>query len=43
MNSRRRGWSADFLFGFGALFAIINPYGLAIIFLDKDNQPAAQD
>ena len=26
---------ADFLFGFGALFAIINPYGLAFIFLDK--------
>jgi multiple antibiotic resistance protein len=25
----------DFLFGFGALFAIINPYGLAFIFLDR--------
>ena len=29
------GLVADFLFGFGALFAIINPYGLAFIFLDK--------
>jgi multiple antibiotic resistance protein len=29
------GLFADFLFGFGALFAIINPYGLAFIFLDK--------
>lgn len=29
------GLIADFLFGFGALFAIINPYGLAFIFLDK--------
>ncbi|WP_083636171.1 MarC family protein [Bradyrhizobium sp. AS23.2] len=28
-------WVADFLFGFGALFAIINPYGLAFIFLDR--------
>ncbi|MBR0774258.1 NAAT family transporter [Bradyrhizobium diazoefficiens] len=28
-------WIADFLFGFGALFAIINPYGLAFIFLDR--------
>lgn len=26
---------SDFLFGFGALFAIINPYGLAFVFLDK--------
>ena len=26
---------SDFLFGFGALFAIINPYGLAFIFLDR--------
>ena len=26
---------ADFLFGFGALFAIINPYGLAFVFLDR--------
>lgn len=25
----------DFLFGFGALFAIINPYGLAFIFLER--------
>ena len=25
----------QFLFGFGALFAIINPYGLAFIFLDR--------
>jgi multiple antibiotic resistance protein len=23
----------EFLFGFGALFAIINPYGLAFVFL----------
>ena len=29
------GLIANFLFGFGALFAIINPYGLAFIFLDK--------
>jgi multiple antibiotic resistance protein len=29
------GLVADFLFGFGALFAIINPYGLAFIYLDK--------
>ncbi len=28
-------WGAEFLFGFGALFAIINPYGLAFIFLDR--------
>ncbi|RTE90108.1 MarC family protein [Bradyrhizobium sp. LVM 105] len=28
-------WVADFLFGFGALFAIINPYGLAFIFFDR--------
>lgn len=28
-------WVSDFLFGFGALFAIINPYGLAFIFLDR--------
>lgn len=28
-------WLGDFLFGFGALFAIINPYGLAFIFLDR--------
>jgi len=28
-------WVEDFLFGFGALFAIINPYGLAFIFLDR--------
>ena len=26
---------ADFLFGFGALFAIINPYGLAFVFLER--------
>ena len=26
---------SDFLFGFGALFAIINPYGLAFVFLDR--------
>jgi multiple antibiotic resistance protein len=26
---------SEFLFGFGALFAIINPYGLAFVFLDK--------
>jgi multiple antibiotic resistance protein len=25
----------DFLFGFGALFAIVNPYGLAFVFLDR--------
>ena len=25
----------DFLFGFGALFAIINPYGMAFVFLDR--------
>ncbi len=25
----------EFLFSFGALFAIINPYGLAFVFLDK--------
>jgi multiple antibiotic resistance protein len=25
----------EFLFAFGALFAIINPYGLAFVFLDK--------
>ena len=23
----------DFMFGFGTLFAIINPYGLAFVFL----------
>lgn len=28
-------WIGDFLFGFGALFAIINPYGLAFIFHDR--------
>ena len=28
-------WLSDFLFGFGALFAIINPYGLAFIFHDR--------
>jgi multiple antibiotic resistance protein len=28
-------WLGDFLFGFGALFAIINPYGLAFVFLDR--------
>jgi MarC family integral membrane protein/Outer membrane protein beta-barrel domain len=27
--------AGEFLFGFGALFAIINPYGLAFVFLDK--------
>ena len=26
---------SDFLFGFGALFAIINPYGLAFVFLER--------
>jgi multiple antibiotic resistance protein len=26
---------SDFIFGFGTLFAIINPYGLAFIFLDR--------
>jgi multiple antibiotic resistance protein len=26
---------AEFLFGFGALFAIINPYGLALVFFEK--------
>jgi multiple antibiotic resistance protein len=26
---------ADILFGFGALFAIINPYGLAFVFLER--------
>ncbi|MBS7812222.1 MarC family protein [Roseococcus pinisoli] len=25
----------DFIFGFGTLFAIINPYGLAFVFLDR--------
>jgi multiple antibiotic resistance protein len=25
----------DFMFGFGTLFAIINPYGLAFVFLDR--------
>lgn len=28
-------WIGDFLFGFSALFAIINPYGLSFIFLDR--------
>jgi multiple antibiotic resistance protein len=28
-------WLSDFLFGFSALFAIINPYGLAFIFHDR--------
>jgi multiple antibiotic resistance protein len=28
-------WISEFLFGFGALFAIINPYGLAFVFLDR--------
>ena len=28
-------WLSDFLFGFGALFAIINPYGLAFVFHDR--------
>ncbi|WP_375775327.1 MarC family protein [Bradyrhizobium sp. ma5] len=28
-------WIGEFLFGFGALFSIINPYGLAFIFLDR--------
>ncbi|WP_375783047.1 MarC family protein [Bradyrhizobium sp. Pha-3] len=28
-------WLGDFLFAFGALFAIINPYGLAFIFHDR--------
>ena len=28
-------WISDFLFAFGALFAIINPYGLAFVFLDR--------
>jgi len=28
-------WVGDFLFGFGALFAIINPYGLAFVFLER--------
>jgi multiple antibiotic resistance protein len=32
LNSR---WLGDFLFGFSALFAIINPYGLAFIFHDR--------
>ena len=26
---------SDFLFGFGTFFAIINPYGLAFVFLDR--------
>src|SRR3954470_13259642 len=26
---------SEFLFGFGALFAIINPYGLAFVFLER--------
>jgi multiple antibiotic resistance protein len=28
-------WLRDFLFGAGALFSIINPYGLAFVFLDR--------
>jgi multiple antibiotic resistance protein len=28
-------WHRDFLFGAGALFSIINPYGLAFVFLDR--------
>ena len=28
-------WLGDFLFGFSALFAIINPYGLAFIFHER--------
>lgn len=28
-------WLSDFLFGFGALFAIINPFGLAFVFHDR--------
>jgi len=28
-------WPGDFLFGFSALFAIINPYGMAFIFHDR--------
>lgn len=28
-------WPSDFLFGFGALFAIINPFGLAFVFHDR--------
>jgi multiple antibiotic resistance protein len=28
-------WVGDFLFAFGALFAIINPYGLAFVFHDR--------
>jgi multiple antibiotic resistance protein len=28
-------WLGDFLFGFSALFAIINPYGMAFIFHDR--------
>jgi multiple antibiotic resistance protein len=33
----------DFLFGFGALFAIINPYGLAFVFLDRTMGLSEQD
>src|SRR6476660_3557174 len=36
MNELLAGRSiGDFLFGFGALFAIINPYGLAFVFLER--------
>jgi multiple antibiotic resistance protein len=35
LDIARSGLVADFLFGFGALFAIINPYGLAFIFLEE--------
>ena len=32
----------DFLFGFGALFAIINPYGMAFVFLDRTRQSVGE-
>lgn len=31
------GLLREFLFGFGTLFAIINPYGLSFVFLDRTN------
>lgn len=34
-SSRLSQMAGDFVFGFGTLFAIINPYGLAFVFLDR--------
>ena len=31
----------EFLFGFGTLFAIINPYGLSFVFLDRTTPTAS--